>query len=538
MKKITLNLLLLLVTGTMFAGGIQHNTNQSAQWVRTLCRDASTEIDAVFYNPAGLTKLSDGLHISLNVQTLFQSRSIKSENPILKNSPVTYEGTTVVPALPTFFAAYKTGKLVISGGFEMIGGGGSAEFPDGLPSFEGQVAVLPSLLTASGIPTTDYSADVSFSKTVAYMGFQLGASYEITPMISVYAGARYVMASQSLNNVEGYLKNTMINPNYPTFGAAYTGDMVSAPQFFTDAATFLNGVDAQVRPAGDNLQPLIVGGAGDVALANGTSVGLTPTQVATLQGTITATGGNPAGMTIKQAQDYFYSFKANADGMTANAELTKDAAIDVKMDGNAITPIFGANLSLMEDKLNIGIKYELGTEFKLKNHTTTDDLGLYVDGEENNSDLPAMLTVGANYKLMDNFAVTGGFHYYSDLSMKYYSNDVTNEDYLNGNATEYAFAFEYGVSEKLLVSAGYLYSDKQLKDEYQTDITNNLTSGTVALGAQFKISDALDINIGGLYTFYLDNKTNKVNPMAMSYKETYDKTNLLFAVGIGYRLGK
>ncbi|MCK7536356.1 MAG: hypothetical protein MZV63_37935 [Marinilabiliales bacterium] len=39
------------------AGGIVTNTNQSAAWVRMFARDASTGIDAVYFNPAGLAKL-------------------------------------------------------------------------------------------------------------------------------------------------------------------------------------------------------------------------------------------------------------------------------------------------------------------------------------------------------------------------------------------------------------------------------------------------------------------------------------------------
>ncbi len=44
-----------LLTSTMFAGGILHNTNQSAMYTRMPARDATLGIDAVYYNPAGMT---------------------------------------------------------------------------------------------------------------------------------------------------------------------------------------------------------------------------------------------------------------------------------------------------------------------------------------------------------------------------------------------------------------------------------------------------------------------------------------------------
>ena len=62
------------ITGSMFAGGLVTNTNQSASWVRLPSRNASIEIDAVYYNPAGLMKLDNGFHFSLNNQTIFQNK--------------------------------------------------------------------------------------------------------------------------------------------------------------------------------------------------------------------------------------------------------------------------------------------------------------------------------------------------------------------------------------------------------------------------------------------------------------------------------
>jgi long-chain fatty acid transport protein len=67
-----------LLSGTMFAGDILHNTNQSAMYTRMPARDATLGIDAVYYNPAGLTKLTDGFHFSINNQYISQTRTITS----------------------------------------------------------------------------------------------------------------------------------------------------------------------------------------------------------------------------------------------------------------------------------------------------------------------------------------------------------------------------------------------------------------------------------------------------------------------------
>ncbi len=49
--------------------------NHSAEYVRTLNRNASTEADATFYNPAGLTYLPKGLYVMFSNQTLHKKRT-------------------------------------------------------------------------------------------------------------------------------------------------------------------------------------------------------------------------------------------------------------------------------------------------------------------------------------------------------------------------------------------------------------------------------------------------------------------------------
>ena len=135
-----------------FGGGIVTNTNQSAAWVRTMVRDASTDADAVYFNPAGLIKLQDGFHFSLNSQTIFQNKDVTSNYPFLNGTPKKYQGEVKAPVFPGFYAAWKKNKLAVSFGFNPIGGGGGAEFKKGLPSFEQPLSDLVPAL--SGLSCT------------------------------------------------------------------------------------------------------------------------------------------------------------------------------------------------------------------------------------------------------------------------------------------------------------------------------------------------------------------------------------------------
>jgi len=202
-------LILILAMGIAMAGGIVTNTNQSAAYMRTLNRNATTDVDAVYSNPAGLTRLEDGLYLSLSNQTIWQTKTVINNTLNLNDDE--FVGEVFAPVFPNFYLAYKTGKLAFSAGFEPIGGGGSAEYKAGLPSFEtpltGYVGIPASYLNPALAPygnITGYSLDAYFKGSSIYYGGQIGVAYSINDMFSVAAGARYVYVK---NSYEGNLKN-------------------------------------------------------------------------------------------------------------------------------------------------------------------------------------------------------------------------------------------------------------------------------------------------------------------------------------------
>ena len=120
-KKMAIAVITALTAAPAFAGGLLTNTNQSVHFLRNPARNASTEIDAVYTNPAGLTFLSDGLHLSLTSQSAFQTRTISSTFEGFKfadgnNGSTTkiFKGEASAPVIPSFQLAYKKDKLVFS----------------------------------------------------------------------------------------------------------------------------------------------------------------------------------------------------------------------------------------------------------------------------------------------------------------------------------------------------------------------------------------------------------------------------------------
>ena len=61
MKKLLLCCVVLAASfSAVLAGGLVTNTNQSAAFLRNPARDATIELDAVYYNPAGVAFLKKG----------------------------------------------------------------------------------------------------------------------------------------------------------------------------------------------------------------------------------------------------------------------------------------------------------------------------------------------------------------------------------------------------------------------------------------------------------------------------------------------
>lgn len=226
MKKSLIAIILFMFAVPAVFGAIVTNTNQSVMYFRLPARNASMLIDAVYYNPAGVVHLSDGFHLAIHNQTIWQDKTVINDFLLLNNKE--YVGEVRVPIFPTMFAVYKKGKLALSFGFGPNSGGGTADFATGLPSFEIPISLLPGMLSLMGIPTTTYSSDIAFKGKSVYYGFQGNLSYAINDIFSVAAGVRYILAETVY---EGKLKDIKINPQHPLLNPS--GGMMRADQFFT-----------------------------------------------------------------------------------------------------------------------------------------------------------------------------------------------------------------------------------------------------------------------------------------------------------------
>jgi len=487
MKKLTFVVLSMMITASsVLAGGLVTNTNQSSAWARTLTREASLGVDAVYYNPAGLAQLKNGLHLSLSNQSIFQTRTITSSFPAFNSAPESaYEAELAAPIFPSAYAAFKMDKWTFSGGFNIIGGGGTANFEAGLPSIESSLLALAPTTNfiLSGVDaavegatgtnpmfatTSGYDMDAAFSGSSTYMGFQLGATYAINDMISVAIGGRYVMAK---NTYEGSL-DAMINAPVHMGGAlTYPGDYVRM-------------VATQVGMESD---PALIGAA---SLLDGVS---------------------------------------------------KGATVDAVQEGSGFTPIIGVNLHLT-DMINIAAKYEHHTKIEMTNETTADlpdDQAMFPNGEVSRGDLPGMFSLGAQLKPIDKISASVGLNYFLDKPAYYGVSDVdgnqiNNETSIDDNAYSLSACLEYKFLAILGASVGYSFGNLGVNDTYQSDMSYALKSSTLAGGVFVHLGEMMILNAGVVYVMYDDYDKAFTSPAP--YSEIYGKKTTIFSIGLDISL--
>jgi long-chain fatty acid transport protein len=483
MKKALVLVICILSVNQIIAGGLVTNTNQSARFTRMLWRDATLGVDAVYFNPAILSRYEDGFYLSFNNQYINQNQLINNNYSYLTDSLFDYTGTVTAPLFPGVYAAYKIGSFTISGGFNPIGGGGGAEFPDGLPSLEVMVADLVpqmssqlSLIdqTVLGQTGTDpgfrqiggYNSNIYFKGSSVYYGYQANLSYAVSDNMSLAIGTRFV---QARNTYKGSVSDvSIIAPD------RYGG--VQSP------GNYLRYIAARPYIGAES----------------------------------------PIGQSLLN----------NATQLDARTNIEADVIIK----GTGLTPLVSMNYSPNEN-MNLSVKYEFKTRLELATvvNDGMDAGGMFIDGQAVVADIPAMLALGAAYTTEEQFTITAGLHYYFDKSNDYDGSLTREVNMIDRNSLEYGLGFDYALTDFLNVSAGWLGFSTGVNDLYQSDQRFSLNSNTLGGGVGIRISENIDFDLGGSYTMYRDGQRAYIHNVAgqnMAITENYSKSTFIVAAGI------
>ena len=512
-KTLLLGLIALTAAPAAHAGGLLNNTSLHALYLRSLARNASLAIDATYYNPAGLVFTPDGWRFSVNSQTVLQRRDIDATfAPFAYSTAGTttkrFEGKATAPIVPTLMASYKKGDWAFSAVAGIFGGGGKASFTSGLPQFEANVALVPTItqaiaqkatamiatLPAGALPpaaqagfaklidpikaANKYSVDSKLEGLQYVFGLQAGASYKINQHLSAYLGARL---SYAYNTYTGYIRNIQVS------GA--DGAMHHAPTYFGAIAVGAKAAEPIVNNLPDALKQQVQ-------------------PVLAVPGLL--------------------------------AKNTLDKRIEVKQTGIGLAPILGLNFNY--EGLNVGARYEFRTAIRVKNTTQANDSGMeqFADGAKVANDLPAVLGVGLSYRILPTVTAAVSYNHFFEKSANMAGD---KQKTLKGNTSEYLFGVEWNALDWLDVSGGVQITRKGVSDAYQSNIHFDMSSTSYGLGVGLHLTKEAQLNLAYMISSYGDHKkavsTYAAQPalgIALPGSEVYSRKNQIFSIGLDYTL--
>ncbi|MCU0847788.1 MAG: hypothetical protein MUD12_07855 [Spirochaetes bacterium] len=199
---ISASIMLVLVSafspGVLFAGSIEENTSQSAEYVKTLSRNASTDTDAVFFNPAGTAFMSEGTHVYFSGQWIYIP--IEVNGPSLTRT--VYRGEKTSYFLPDLFLVKKMkntdsgGGPAFSFGLMPIGGGGFGKYKNGLSYIDNTLFLIRGILNSFYPYTLGPYFTSTFKGSSAYYSCMTNAACSFPGgRIALSLGYRFIYGS-------------------------------------------------------------------------------------------------------------------------------------------------------------------------------------------------------------------------------------------------------------------------------------------------------------------------------------------------------
>jgi long-chain fatty acid transport protein len=420
------------------------NKNQSVEFAQDLNRNASTDADAAFHNPAGLAFLpADGLYLGGGNQIILEDRSIQEHSPLIQAyGSSEYDGKIHVWAFPTVQAAYHKSDLTffVHGG--PLGGGGKGEFDQGLPQFDNMIlgfisqtgAAVKSAVdkgyqqalgdtsvhvTNGSVQQIAYKRDLSFTGDEFTYGGTFGGAYRILPTLSASAAYRF---SYARNAYKGTAKVSQ-------HAVAYVG----------------------------------------------------------------STGLPAAGITGPAIDD---TLKAHVNYVLDS--LWRNVDVDVVSTGMAHSIVLG--LDFKPDEIwNIGLRFEWNGDLILENNTSSlvapDSLvrflSAYADGAKTNITEPMVLAGGVSWKGVQNLTLESSWTY------GFYENvDRDGAEAHYRNSIFGGLGARYKVTPTVETSLGYAYDWAYKEDVARSETDFDMPTHFLSAGLSYQATPRLKIDGG------------------------------------------
>ena len=547
---------MLTAATTTLAGGILTNTNQSVDFLRNPARDAAIGLDGVYSNPAGVAFMPEGFHLAFNWQYAHQTRTTVWENELLKygaknndSAIKKYKGIADAPIIPSLQAAYNKDNWSFQFNFSVPGGGGKCEFDQGIGSFETVVGAISKKLIdtsnmlnaqlgqfGASVPNvTGYDVDGYMKGQQFYFGVQVGAAHKFNENLSVYGGLRLLYGTASY---EARLNNIRVMDG--TTGITLPDYFEGVQKGLFDAGADIAAKTAQVQAGISQVQAGI-----DQYVAAFTQAGMThdqAMQTPEVQGLLQQSQQLVA--TGQQLAAAGATLQGVGEQLNASAETLAPYAngMNLKSDqtGWGIAPIIG--IDYKTGAFNFAAKYEFKTRMRMKNNSDLPEASVieamnkYVNGTSVPEDAPALLTLGAQWSIIDNVRLNLGYHHFYDTDAHWYNN---SQKLLDGGTNEYLAGAEWDITPRLTVSGGGQLTRYQLTDAYMNDMSFVVSSYSFGFGASYRVKENIRLTAAYFQTNYEDYNMNTPKQEMESLgliipegKNSFTRTNRVLGLGV------
>lgn len=463
-------------------------SNHSAEYVRTLNRNTSTDPDAAFYNPAGLVFMpQNGLHISFSTQTYYVKRTHsmdfyglqKLNTESIPGIPAhkqtwfrdclgeEYPAELTAPVVPGIDIVWKEDLWAAYFDIAVMQAATDMTYTDGLAVMDWGNLLSVETGMSGTTHLIQYTRNAEAVRNEMYIGLTAGGAYKLTNWISAGGGFRFIHA-------EGNMKVQMNNINFIKDDAGtlslFSPDSENKWDIDTDTSGYGFGLILSTHLKAEPLISIL------------------------------------KGLEASFRYEYYpaMELEKKTNRFIAPGLIEKSGNLNIFKDG---TP--GKDMT-----------YEKGNGEKTLMVT-----------------YPSTLNFGLSYLMFDWLKLLSS----AQISLR------QNRD-LGGREKDYNMGyqagggFEFIISPKVTLSIGYLYNDFGIKPDKRTEADPLLSSHQIGGGALFHVDEHIDLNIGGFYqrfipaTAYTTEYVNVSEPTLSYLRKDYDETRYSISIGIVYRL--
>ncbi len=457
--------------------------NHSAEYVRTLNRNASTEADAAFYNPAGLSYLKGkGLYLMFSNQTLSVTKEHSMDYYAIKYDtdpyvqtfhtrsdfksglPESYSAQTTAPFLPDLDIIWKADRWAAFLDISVMQAAVDMTYSDGLAVMDyGNLAAQE---TSLAVAVTDilqgYDRSAEAVRNEMYIGATIGGSYRILDWFSAALGVRYI-------NAKGNMKVEVTNISFTVNNV--TGFLPEESEWDLDTDTEGQGFGVI---AGTHFRP-----GNRIALLKGLDISL--------------------------RYEYYFPMilKKTTNSFKAPSVLESSGELDIFKDGSP------------------------GEKMTYNHGNGSEDLKVTY---------PQSFHLGISYFILK----TLKFETSGELTLRQYRDlDGREEDY--GFGYKAGACLEWAFISNMRASLGYLYNDFGIKPGKRNEADQLLTSHSIGGGFGIDVDKDIKASFGMFYMIYQSETvnyteyTNVTAPTWHAIEKEFDESRFAVAFGITCR---